>query len=450
MPAMKRTMLAVLALVGCGSSPKPTPPPKVAVTAAPAEKTLFERLGGQPAITAVVHEFLVRTTADPRVQERFFNTDAALLEKLLVEMVCAASGGPCTYSGRDMETTHAGMEVTDEEFTALVESLVGALDKFQVPEREKGELLGAIGPLKPQIVTPADKLRPIDDAQLAKVTAAASKLKNERAVELLGLAVSAGKRGQRSYAEQLFMRAEMIVGVKPLAAVAGVFREGAPPRVTTALQTLPADTAPQPKAVGSSEADEPEKQPAKGSLTGTLLVGGAPAKTMGVVMLWPERGGKKRTPKKRIVEQRDRQFAPAVMAVPVGSTVSFPNFDAIYHNVFSLSKTKPFDLGMYKSGESRDVKVDKPGIVRLGCNIHANMSAHLVVVDAPHYVVVEDGTFTFRSLAPGKYKVQAWVETSAEPVTSTLEIKEGANQTELALEGGAPSRSPDKFGVARQ
>ena len=94
------------------------------------------------------------------------------------------------------------------------------------------------------------------------------------------------------------------------------------------------------------------------------------------------------------------------MAVPVGSTVSFPNFDTIYHNVFSLSKTKPFDLGMYKSGETREVKVDKPGIVRLGCNIHANMSAYIVVVDAPHYVVDADGAFEFKNLAPGKYKVQ--------------------------------------------
>jgi hypothetical protein len=105
---------------------------------------------------------------------------------------------------------------------------------------------------------------------------------------------------------------------------------------------------------------------------------------------------------------------------------------------------------MYKSGESRDVKLDKPGIVRLGCNLHANMSAYLVVVDAPHYVVAgADGTFAFKYLAPGKYKVEAWDEQSAEPTTTTLTIKQGANETNLELRGGGQAISPDKFGAPR-
>jgi plastocyanin len=168
-------------------------------------------------------------------------------------------------------------------------------------------------------------------------------------------------------------------------------------------------------------------------------------------MLWPERGGKKRVAKQRIVEQRGKTFAPHVMAVPVGSTVSFPNFDPIFHNVFSLSKAKPFDLGMYKNGETREVKLDKPGIVRLGCNLHANMSAYLIVVDAPHYVIVEsDGSYSFKSLAPGKYRVQAWNEQSGEPLVSTVTIKAGANESDLDLKGGGQTISPDKFGTARQ
>ena len=118
--------------------------------------------------------------------------------------------------------------------------------------------------------------------------------------------------------------------------------------------------------------------------------------------------------------------------------------------MFSLSKSKPFDLGMYKNGETRDVKLDKPGIVRLGCNLHANMSAYLIVVDAPHYVVVEsDGTYSFKSLAPGKYKVQAWNEQSAEPTVATLTIKSGTNENNLELKGGGQAISPDKFGGAR-
>ncbi len=465
---MKTSLVVALVLAGCGSSPKPLVPdpppptgngPSAQTPEAPpdttppptAKKSLYDRLGGLPAITAVVAEFVTRTTTDPRIKDRFFNTDAENLKKLLVEFVCMATGGPCKYTGRDMESSHAGMELVDDEFTALVENLIGALDKFKVPATEKGELLGALGPLKPQIVTPADKLKPIEAAKLEAVTKHLAKVKDKTATELLTLAVTAGQRGQRSYAEQLFTRAEMITGPGPVASIASTFRAGAPPRVMTATKTLPADTAAQPKTVGGSDVDDPDKKPARGSLTGSLLIDGKPPSGLGVVMMWPQKGSKKRTPKQRTIEQRGKQFAPQVMAVPVGSTVSFPNFDAIFHNVFSLSKSKPFDLGMYKNGESRDIKLDKAGIVRLGCNLHANMSAYVIVVDAPHYVVAnEDGSFAFKSLAPGKYKVQAWNERSGEPLTTTVEIKDGANETKLDLKAGGAKLSPDKFGVARE
>ena len=136
-----------------------------------APRSLFDRLGGQPAITAVVEEFVTRTTTDPRIKYRFFNTDAVQLKRLLTEFVGQATGGQMTYTGRDMATAHAGMDLVDDEFTALVENLVGALDKFHVPDREKNELLGALGPLKPQIVVAAYKLHPIPDAKLAPVMA---------------------------------------------------------------------------------------------------------------------------------------------------------------------------------------------------------------------------------------------------------------------------------------
>ncbi len=71
----------------------------------------------------------------------------------LVDQICQASGGPCKYTGKDMKSAHAGMGVTSADFNALVEDLVGALDKFKVGEKEKGELLGALGPMKSDIVT---------------------------------------------------------------------------------------------------------------------------------------------------------------------------------------------------------------------------------------------------------------------------------------------------------
>jgi hypothetical protein len=131
--------------------------------------------------------------------------------------------------------------------------------------------------------------------------------------------------------------------------------------------------------------------------------------------------------------------------------VSFPNFDPVYHNVFSLSPARAFDLGIYKNGESRDVTFEKEGIIRLGCNLHANMTAHVAVVAAPHYVVTEPGGhYKFRSLAPGKYKLRAWAEDSTEPVTKTIEIKEGENTLDLDVPRGAPAGlGTDKFGLPR-
>ena len=145
------------------------------------------------------------------------------------------------------------------------------------------------------------------------------------------------------------------------------------------------------------------------------------------------------------------QFAPRLLAVPVGSTVSFPNFDKIFHNVFSVSRSRAFDLGIYKAAETREVTFKNEGLIRLGCNLHANMSAHIVVVAAPHYVVTEpSGAFRFRSLPPGKYKLRAWAEDSAEPVTQTVEIRSGENKIDVRVPRGTSARlATDKFGLPR-
>lgn len=117
-----------------------------------ADKSLYERLGGKPAITAVVDDFVGRVAADPRISGRFAATDIPRLKMLLVEQICQASGGPCTYTGRSMKATHAGMGVSSADFDALVGDLVATLNKFKVPEREKNELLAALGPMKGDIV----------------------------------------------------------------------------------------------------------------------------------------------------------------------------------------------------------------------------------------------------------------------------------------------------------
>ena len=144
---MRRTMFGILAAValaatGCASMDRGNAP----------KQPLYDRLGGKGAIQAVVDDFIGNVAADARINQRFANADIPRLKTKLVEQICEASGGPCKYTGATMLDAHRGMNVTDAEFNALVEDLVKALDKFKVPSQEKGELLSALGGMKPQIV----------------------------------------------------------------------------------------------------------------------------------------------------------------------------------------------------------------------------------------------------------------------------------------------------------
>ncbi|HYM52070.1 MAG TPA: group 1 truncated hemoglobin [Candidatus Dormibacteraeota bacterium] len=114
--------------------------------------TLYDRLGGKDAITAVVDDFVARCAADGRINGKFARTDIGRLKSMLVDQICQASGGPCSYQGRDMRETHDGMGVTAGEFDALVEDLVATLNKFGVPKPEQDELLGLLGPMRVDIV----------------------------------------------------------------------------------------------------------------------------------------------------------------------------------------------------------------------------------------------------------------------------------------------------------
>lgn len=118
-----------------------------------AEKSLYDRLGGKDAITPLVDDFVANVAGDARINAFFANADVPHFKQMLVDQICAATGGPCKYTGKDMKTSHAGMNVKEADFNALVEDLVKSLDKFKVGEKEKGELLGALGGMKGDIVT---------------------------------------------------------------------------------------------------------------------------------------------------------------------------------------------------------------------------------------------------------------------------------------------------------
>jgi hemoglobin len=114
--------------------------------------SLYERLGGLDAITAVIDSFVARCAGDDRVNPKFERTDIPRLKKMLIDQVCEATGGPCIYTGRSMHETHDGMGVTAGEFDALVEDLVATLDEFGVPKAEQDELLGLLAPMRDEIV----------------------------------------------------------------------------------------------------------------------------------------------------------------------------------------------------------------------------------------------------------------------------------------------------------
>src|SRR5215468_5423260 len=116
------------------------------------QKSLFERLGGQPAISAVVDDFAQNVLGDSRINKKFAKTDAARLLTNLKDFVCYATGGPCKYTGLSMKESHRNMGTTAGEFNALVEDLVKTLNKFNVPAAEQKELLTALGGLRPDIV----------------------------------------------------------------------------------------------------------------------------------------------------------------------------------------------------------------------------------------------------------------------------------------------------------
>lgn len=305
-------------------------------------------------------------------------------------------------------------------------------------------------PAKPAAPAPAAAAAPADP--VAKRAAAL-----REAAALLERASKALASGNRNLADQLFSQAELLAGPESLADLAGPFRVGGPPRVTTPTIAVDKNAAPQPAVLGSSEQEDEEDKVAppkvEASLVGSLQLGGRAASGVGLVTLEPIGGKKvrKRPLRHRVIEQRGREFSPRLTAVSVGSTISFPNFDTVFHNVFSTSPSGPFDLGLYRAGEAREVTFTKEGVLRVACNLHANMSAYVAVVAAPHYTVTDStGGFSFRHLAPGKYKLSAWNERSKEPFVKEITLKVGKNQLDLSLSDDAPKGPPpDKFGGKR-
>ena len=127
----------------------------IATPAAAQEKSLYQRVGGYDALAAVVDDFIVRLVTDKQF-EKFFagasDNSKKRIRQHILDQFCAATGGPCVYNGRDMKTSHAGLGITNAQWDAAAKHLVASLDKFKVPDKEKGEILAFVTSLKKDIV----------------------------------------------------------------------------------------------------------------------------------------------------------------------------------------------------------------------------------------------------------------------------------------------------------
>jgi plastocyanin len=175
-----------------------------------------------------------------------------------------------------------------------------------------------------------------------------------------------------------------------------------------------------------------------------------------IVSYEPEGGAPRPSPHTIEVDTRGKRFLPRVSVVARGSSVAFPNRDPVFHNVFSVSPSNRFDLGRYREGQSRSARFDKPGLVRVYCNVHEQMVAYVMVVETPyHTIAAEDGRFRLDGLPSGRGTLTVWHEQgtlkrvpieipAAEPLRVQLEATRAREPAHLNKFGRPYGTEPDK------
>ncbi|MCE9573740.1 MAG: hypothetical protein K8W52_11350 [Deltaproteobacteria bacterium] len=148
------------------------------------------------------------------------------------------------------------------------------------------------------------------------------------------------------------------------------------------------------------------------------------------------------------MKQQGKQFVPQVLVVQKGTRVEFPNLDAVFHNVFSVTPDSSFDLGSYRQGESKSVTMTKPGVVNVYCNMHSQMQGYILVVPGSLYTHVgQDGFYRLANVPAGKHRLVTWAP-NAKPVTVDIEVADNAVVTaEVDIKRGRASAHPDKDGL---
>jgi plastocyanin len=175
----------------------------------------------------------------------------------------------------------------------------------------------------------------------------------------------------------------------------------------------------------SSDGEKIIQEKKSGTITGTIKVRGVRDARDVVVFIEQVEGTYQPTQEKPILDQLNMVFIPHVLPILVGTTVQFTNSDEVRHNVFSPSKIKPFNLGTYSKGITREVMFDETGVVTLLCNVHTEMSAFIIVLENPYFAKTgPDGTFTIKDVPEGEYIIKTWHEKLKEKSLEVI-VKEG-------------------------
>lgn len=185
-----------------------------------------------------------------------------------------------------------------------------------------------------------------------------------------------------------------------------------------------------------------------GSIAGRVEVAekvGRRAADLADAVVWVSGTGAPPAPVEAKVRMRDKKFVPHLLVVPVGSTVEFPNEDPIFHNVFSVSGANAFDLGLYKQPKTGRTTFRRPGVVRVYCNIHPQMSTVVVVTDGAHFArTAADGSFVVEGVPAGTHNVHAWHERGGETRQSVTVPADGAATASFQLDASRFRRTLHK------